>query len=119
MSDLIRVVDLEVRAHIGIPAAERARAQKLLISLEMGVNSFRPAAKADDIAATVNYFEVTERVKALVVKKPPRKLLETLAEAIATELLAAFPIKTITVEIKKFILPDARWVSVQITRNVK
>ncbi|MCE0499057.1 MAG: dihydroneopterin aldolase [Methylacidiphilales bacterium] len=117
MSDLIRVVDLEVQAHIGVPKEERARAQKLLISLEMGIGNFHRAAKSDDITATVNYFNVTERVKTLVAKKPPRKLLETLAENIATDLLAAFPIKTLTVEIKKFILPDARWVSVQITRK--
>ena len=119
MSDLIRVVDLEVRAHIGVSPAERARAQKLLISLEMGVDSFRPAARRDDIALTVNYFDVAERVKALVAKDRPRKLLETLAENIATELLAAFPIKSLTVEIKKFILPGTRWVSVQITRKRK
>src|SRR5271155_5447086 len=107
MSDLIRVVDLEVRAHLGVPAAERARTQKLLISLEMSVGGFRAAAGSDDLAATVDYFEVTKRVKALVAKKPPRKLLETLAENIAADLLAAFPIKTLTVEIKKFILSDA------------
>ena len=117
MSDLIRVVDFEVRAHIGVPDDERRTAQKLLISLEIGVDSFRRAARNDDLAATVNYFDVTERVKALIATKRPCKLLETLAENIATDLLAAFPIKTLTVEIKKFILPDTRWVSVQIERK--
>ena len=117
MSDLFRVVDLEVRAHIGVPEEERARPQKLLISLEMAVDSFLPAVRRDDIAVTVNYFDVTERVKALVAKTPPRKLLETLAENIATELIGSFPIESLTVEIKKFVLPDTRWVSVQITRK--
>jgi 7,8-dihydroneopterin aldolase/epimerase/oxygenase len=117
MSDLIRVVDLEVRARIGVPEAERAKAQKLLISLEMGVDGIRRAARTDDLAATVNYFEVTERVKAQVVRTCPCKLLETLAEKIAADLLEAFPIKSLTLEIKKFILPDTRWVSVQITRK--
>jgi dihydroneopterin aldolase len=116
MSDIIRVVDLEVRVRIGVPAAERAKPQKLLISLTMEVASLRRAAKADDLAATVDYFAATERVKA-VAARPPRKLIETLAENIADELLGAFPINTLTVEIKKFILRDARWVSVQIRRK--
>ena len=119
MSDLIRVVDLEVRAHIGVPEEERAQAQRLLISLKMGLDSFGPASRSDDLAATVNYFDAAERVKALAAGEPPCKLLETLAEKIATDLLAAFPIRTLTVEIKKFILPGARWVSVQITRQKK
>jgi dihydroneopterin aldolase len=118
MSDLIRVVDLEVRAHIGVPDDERKRPQKLLITLEIAVENLRRAAKNDDIAATVDYFAVTERVKALAATKP-RKLLETLAEDIAAELLASFPIPAITIEIKKFILSGARWVSVQITRKKK
>ncbi|HUB67549.1 MAG TPA: dihydroneopterin aldolase [Candidatus Methylacidiphilales bacterium] len=96
---------------------ERKRAQKLLITLEMEAGNLRPAAKHDDIARTVNYFAVAERVKEWVAQKPPRKLLETLAEDLAAELLEAFPIQNITVEIKKFIFPDTRWVSVQITRK--
>jgi dihydroneopterin aldolase len=116
MSDLIRVVDLEVEAHIGVSHEERARAQRLLVSLEMGVESFRAAAAADDVALAVNYFDVTQRMKRLIAGRR-YKLLETLVEEIATDLLKTFPIKTVTVEIKKFILPDARWVSVQITRK--
>ena len=115
MSDLIRVVDLEVFAYIGVPDEERTTAQQLLVSLEMAVGSFATAAKADDVALTVNYYDVAERVKALVAERP-RKLLETLAENLATDLLARLPIERLTIEIKKFILPDAKWVSVQIER---
>jgi dihydroneopterin aldolase len=117
MSDLIRVVDLEVRAHIGVPKGERARKQKLLISLEMAVESFGPAAQNDDICLTVNYYTVAERIKELTSKKRPYRLLETLAERIATKLLDEFPIRVLKVEIKKFILPDARYVSVEIVRS--
>lgn len=116
MSDLIRIVDLEVQAHIGVPEKERAQLQKLLISLEMGVASFTHAAATDSLARTVNYFEVAQRVKNFVAERP-RKLLETLAEELAFDLLKFFPIKVITVEIKKFVLPDAHHVSVKIERN--
>ena len=64
------------------PDAERAAAQKLLISLDLAVDSFARAAASDDVSLTVDYFAVTERVKALIAQRP-RKLLETLAEEIA------------------------------------
>jgi dihydroneopterin aldolase len=116
MSDLIRVVDLEVRAHIGVPEEERAHLQKLLISLEMTVEGFAGAAKTDDVLLTVDYSGVAQRVKTFAAERP-RKLLETLAEEIAADLLKTFPIRNLTLEIKKFILPDARYVSVKIERE--
>jgi dihydroneopterin aldolase len=115
MSDIIRVIDLEVYAHIGVPEAERREAQQLLISLEISVDSFSHAAGTDNVAWTVNYADVAERVKFVVVRKQ-RKLLETLIEELAVELLKGFPIRKIGIEIKKFILPDAQYVSVSIER---
>jgi dihydroneopterin aldolase len=117
MSDYIRVVDLEVFAHIGVPEAERHDAQRLLISLEMSVDSFAHAAGTDNLAWTINYAEVVEHVKVLTAKRA-RKLLETLAEELAADLLKTFAIKKITLEIKKFILPDTQYVSVKIERTL-
>jgi dihydroneopterin aldolase len=116
MSDLIRVIDLEVWAHLGVPEAERADAQRLLVSIEMQVDSFARSAAADDVALTVDYFTVSQHVKAIAAERP-RHLLETLAEEIAADLLKHFPIPKLTLEIKKFILPDARYVSVKIERS--
>ena len=58
MSDLIRVVDLEVFAHIGVPEEERRETQRLLISLELSVDSFSHAAGTDNVAWTMNYADV-------------------------------------------------------------
>ena len=116
MSDLIRVVDLEVFAHIGVPDTERREAQRLLVSLEMSIDSFSHAAGTDNLAWTVNYYDVAQRVKSITARHP-RKLLETLAEEMAFDLLKTFPIRIITLEIKKFILPEARYVSVKIERT--
>jgi len=116
MSDLIRVVDLEIWANLGVPDEERAQPQRLLISLEMSVDGFAHAAVMDDIAQTVNYFDVVQRVKRLAAERP-RKLLEALAEEIAADLLKIFPIQKLILEIKKFILPDTQYVSVKIERT--
>jgi len=115
MSDLIRVVDLEVFAHIGVPDAERREAQRLLITLEMTIDSFSHAAGTDNVAWTVNYADVVQHVKNVTARRG-RKLLETLAEELAADLLKAFPIKKVGLEIKKFILPETQYVSVKIER---
>ena len=116
MSDLIRIVDFEVHAHIGVTEEERRTAQRLLITLEMTVATFAHAAKTDDISRTVNYYDVAQRL-ALVTAKRPRKLLETLAEEIATEVLKSYPMQKLALEIKKFILPGTQYVSVRIERH--
>jgi 7,8-dihydroneopterin aldolase/epimerase/oxygenase len=116
MSDLIRIVDFEVYAHIGVPEEERRNAQRLLITLEMTVATFAHAAKTDDLSRTVNYYDVAQRL-ALITAKRPRKLLETLAEEIATEVLKNYPMQKLTLEIKKFILPGTQYVSVKIERH--
>ena len=115
MSDLIRVVDLEVFARIGVPDSERREPQRLLISLELTIDSFPHAAGTDNVAWTVNYADVVQHVKTLTAKRA-RKLLETLAEELAFDLLKTFPIKKVGLEIKKFVLPDTRYVSVKIER---
>jgi 7,8-dihydroneopterin aldolase/epimerase/oxygenase len=116
MPDLIRVIDLEIFVLIGVSDEERREPQRLLISLEMSCDSFGPAAKRDDLALTVNYDDVCIRVKRLAAERP-RKLLETLAEDLAAELLRIFLIQKVMLEIKKFIVPDTKYVSVTIERS--
>ena len=117
MSDLIRIVDLEVFSHIGVPEEERREVQRLLISLEISVATFAHAAKTDELSRTINYYDVAQRLRQIAAKRP-RKLLETLAEEIATEVLKNYPMQKLTLEIKKFILPDTQYVSVRIERHV-
>ncbi len=116
MSDLIRIVDLEVMTHIGVPDEERATPQKLLISAELLVNEFTPAASQDDVSLTVNYFEVTQSI-VKICKKRPRKLLETLVTDLAQAILTEYTIQLVKIEVKKMIIPEIKYVSVQIERD--
>jgi FolB domain-containing protein len=118
MSDLIRIVDLEVWTHIGVPDEERAQPQRLLINLEMRVGDISKAAAEDDIARTVNYFDVAQYITNFA-QECPRKLLERFAEELADGLLGAFPIKKLRLEVKKFILPNAHHIAVEIERKAK
>lgn len=116
MSDHISIVGLEIYAHIGVPDEERSRRQKLLVNLGLKVRSVEDAAHTDNVANTVDYAKVANTVKDVAAARP-RKLIETLAEDIAAAVFAYERIKEATVEIEKFVLPDAHHVSIEIRRK--
>src|ERR1039458_8311237 len=57
----ISIVDLEVFYRVGVPDAERAQPQRLLLTVEMEAD-LSAAAKSDSIADTIDYFAVTQRL---------------------------------------------------------
>jgi dihydroneopterin aldolase len=115
MADRIVIKRLELLAHIGVPDDERAHPQRLTASLVLEpLRDFR--ALDDRLENTVDYFQVGEDVKALTLARP-RRLIETLAEEIAAELLARFPLRSVEIELRKYILPDTAFVAVQIRRE--
>jgi len=115
MNDTITIADLEVHAHVGVPDEERATAQRLLLNLEMEL-PFTKAAANDDIEATIDYHAVSVAVSKMSAASEWR-LIEKLAEDLAAMVLEQFKPSCVRVEIKKFILPDARHVSVRIERR--
>jgi dihydroneopterin aldolase len=113
--DVVRIEQIEVLAHIGVPDDERSQPQRLTISV-----AFWPRLSAvelnDDLTRAVNYADVCAEVRSLVQERRDR-LIETLADALANHLLATFPIDRIVVEIRKYILPQVEFVSVTVTRE--
>ena len=115
MPDCIRIESLELTSRIGVPEEERAQPQRLTVSLVLEPSrDFR--ALDDRLENTVDYFAVCEFVKALSQARP-RRLVETLAEEIAAELLQRFPLRAVEVDLRKYILPDTAYVAVQIRRE--
>ena len=115
MSDLILIDSLELSARIGVGEEERVLPQRLTATLQLQPE--RNFTRLEDrIENTVDYFKVCEMVKEIAARSP-RRLVETLAGEIAAELLEKFPIQAIDVEIRKFILPDTRFVAVKIHRD--
>jgi dihydroneopterin aldolase len=110
----ISIVDLEVFYRVGVPDAERVNPQRLLLTVEMETD-FAAAAASDGIADTVDYFAVTRRLLKLGEGREWR-LIEKLATDIADTVLGEFQPQAVTVEIKKFIIPQARHVSVTLTK---
>jgi dihydroneopterin aldolase len=110
----IEICELELSARVGVPAEERANLQRLTASLTLW-----PAAAFDelndDIANAIDYAAVCDAVKELVSRRED-KLIETLADAIARELLRTYALDRVQVELRKFILADTKHVAVIVAR---
>ena len=110
----ISIVDLEVFYRVGVPDAERAQPQRLLLTIEME-SDFSAAATSDSIVDTIDYYAVTQKLLKFGESRE-WKLIEKLAADIAGLILAEFKPPAVTVEVKKFIIPQARHVAVSLTR---
>jgi len=112
--DRIEIANLAVFSQVGVPEEERAAPQRLTVWLRLESNlSF--AAMDDRIENTVDYAAVCEEIKKIAAARP-RRLIETLAEEIASGVLERFPVWRLSVELRKFILPDTDYVAVRIER---
>jgi 7,8-dihydroneopterin aldolase/epimerase/oxygenase len=111
----ITIVDLEVHFHVGVPDAERANPQKLLITVDMTYD-FSSAATTDRVTKTIDYFEVAQKIIKFGEGRN-WKLIEKVATDVADLVLAEFHPETITVTVKKFPIPQAGYVSVSVTQN--
>ena len=113
----ITIADLEVHYCVGVPDDERARPQRLLLTVEMQFD-FSTAAKTDSIADTIDYFAVSQRLLKFGDGKS-WKLIEKLASDICQMILADFRPQSVSVEVKKFPIPQAKYVSVVVTRTAR
>ena len=110
----ISIVDLEVFFSVGVTEEERAAPQRLLLSVDLGYD-FSVAAVSDRIEKTINYQEVANELMKYGDGRN-WKLLEKLVTNLADFLLARFKPQAVTVEVKKFSIPQARHVSVALSK---
>ena len=111
---IIRIVDLEVFYRVGVPDEERRDPQRLMLTVELEVEA-DAAAASDNIADTVDYFAVSQ--DALHYGEGRSwKLLERLVAELADFIVEKYKPQSVRVEVKKFIIPEARHVSVSCAR---
>jgi FolB domain-containing protein len=116
MEDRILIQDLLVRVVIGAYPEERDIRQNISLTLELFTN-IRPASNSDKLSDAVNYHTLSEDIIQLAENSRYR-LIETLAEAVASHCLQDERIAKVRVRLDK---PDAlryaRSVAVCITRE--
>ncbi len=113
-SDRLVIADLTVQCRLGIEEWEQEKPQPIQIDLELAIDAAR-AAKTDDVQESVDYGRLVTAVRELAERKPYR-LMETLAEEIASLILAQFVIPRVLVRVKKRALPGIDYAAVEIER---
>lgn len=118
MADAITLTGLRVRGFHGVFPEERRDGQDFLVDVVLQLD-LGPAAASDDLALTVHYGELAERL-AEVVEGEPVDLLETLATRLAQVCLADARVDSCEVTVHKPAAPIARAftdVSVTVRRS--
>ncbi|TMW69932.1 dihydroneopterin aldolase [Alteribacter natronophilus] len=100
--DKIFVTGMAFWGYHGVFEEENKLGQRWYADVTLELDA-RPAGENDDLDATVNYAEVYEKVKE-VIEGDPVKLVETLCERTAENLLSSF--KTVEACTVKVIKPD-------------
>lgn len=110
MSEIL-IRGLRVNCLIGVPDEERAGPQE--IELDLTIEPHAPFdTMNDDVGNTVDYAMVCNRLGDEAAARP-RRLIETLAVDLARLVLREFPCRAVTIDIRKFILPETDWVGVR------
>jgi len=85
MADRITLTGLRVRGHHGVYDHERRDGQDFVVDVTVWID-LAGAAATDDVADTVHYGELAERV-AKIVSGTPRNLIETVGTEIADDVM--------------------------------
>ena len=113
--DAIFIQDLRLDACVGIYPREKAGPQGIELQLEVGIPD--GATQHDEIADTIDYAEVVERLEKEFAERH-FNLLETLAEFVATLLLEDFKAPWVKLSVAKIgMLKNVRRVGVKIERK--
>ncbi len=116
--DIIFLGALEIDTVIGIYDWEREIKQTVVFDIEMGFD-IKKAAQTDDIAFTLDYKAVTDRVVDFV-EQSEFFLVETLIEEVANLLLKEFKIPWVKITLnKRGAISRARDVGIIIERGEK
>lgn len=116
--DKIILQGMEFYGYHGVLPEENELGQRFFVDLELGLD-LKKAGITDDPAHTVSYAEVFEVAREIVEGKS-RKLIEAVAEDIAAAVIKRFPVRQVTVKVKKPSAPvpgHFSYMAVEITRH--
>jgi dihydroneopterin aldolase len=118
MPDRLIIERLEFQGYCGVSEIERTAPQPMAVDLVLALD-MAPAAATDDLARTVDYTQVVERVTA-IAQTEQFCLLETLAERLAQAILSEFSVIKVELWVRKLKPPMKgvrESVGVRITRQ--
>ena len=99
MTDRILLTGILAEGRHGVHEHERLTPQAFEIDVELALD-LQPAGTSDELDRTVDYSAVDVRVRELVESRS-FQLIEALAETIAADILATYPVEEVVVRIRK------------------
>jgi dihydroneopterin aldolase len=123
VSDRIVLANMRFEGRHGVLPEEQETPQPFEVDVELALD-LRPAGVSDDLSRTVDYRGVFDACRD-IVEGPSRRLLESLAESIASRLLSDFEgagISKVVVRVRKpaVLLPGRLdYASVEVKRSVR
>ena len=115
MPDRLIIQDLTAECRLGLYEWEQEKPQPIGIDLELAVDAAR-AARRDSVGDAIDYARLVTSVKELAQRRSFR-LLETLAESIASLILQKFDTNQVRVRVKKRALPGVDYAAVEVERT--
>jgi dihydroneopterin aldolase len=118
VSDRVVLHAMRFQGRHGVTAEERAEPQPIEVDVELALD-LRRAGIEDELAETADYSRAYELCRD-VVESASFRLLEAIAEAIAHELMVAYPrVREVTVRVRKMRLRGRSlgYAGVQVTRR--
>jgi dihydroneopterin aldolase len=99
LADKIVLTGVHLQCRLGVPAEERASAQEILVDIEMRMDLAKPG-RTDEFADTVDYAAVRDLLQEVATRRD-YLLVEAVAESMAHEVLAHFPIPEVCLTVWK------------------
>ena len=116
--DIIKLTNIVFYAHHGYYDAERELGQRFELDIEVECN-LKPAATSDELKKTVDYRDIYYIAKD-AFENYKFKLLETVAERMATNILKKHPVESVLIRVRKPNVPLKGFldnVEIEIKRN--
>lgn len=115
MADKVFVKNLVLSCKVGVTSEERSMKQNVIIDIEVFCDLVH-AGVEDDLSKSINYFAVQERVTEFVTNGE-FKLLESLAEGVASLILKNSLVSKVTVLVKKEKYAKEPIMGIEISRD--
>ena len=116
--DKIVIKGLRIFAYHGVNPEEKEKGQPFVLDITLYKDLSLPGA-TDDLNDTVNYSHVAKTATRVMLAQKD-DLIERAASRVAEAVLAEFPVREVTVRLKKPRAPiagDFEYVAVEITRR--
>ena len=115
MADTLTIRDLAASCRLGVLKSEREQPQAIWIDVELSIDA-AAAARQDDVRRTVDYAALVSAITRLAQGRSFR-LMETLADAMASMILERGQTEAVLVRVKKRALPGIGYAAVTVERR--